>query len=72
MAEHQNNLCAICQQPETATLNGKIKRLAVDHDHTTNQTRELLCNNCNSMLGYYNDNPELLEKAANYLKKHAV
>jgi hypothetical protein len=72
MRQAQNDLCAICGRPETVVRCGKTQNLAVDHDHTTNQVRDLLCNNCNNMLGYFNDDPELLEKAANYLEKHAV
>lgn len=47
------------------------KRLAVDHDHETGKIRDLLCNNCNGGLGKFQDNPELLIKAADYLRKHS-
>jgi hypothetical protein len=47
------------------------KRLAVDHDHKTGKIRDLLCNNCNAGLGKFQDNPELLIKAADYLRKHS-
>lgn len=46
------------------------KRLAVDHNHTTGKIRDLLCNNCNGGLGKFQDSPELLIKAADYLREH--
>lgn len=61
----QNGVCAIC-----GGLCKSGKRLAVDHNHTTGKIRDLLCGNCNGGLGKFLDNPELLEKAADYLRKH--
>lgn len=61
----QNNCCAICSKPE----NGK--RLAVDHCHTTNRLRGLLCSNCNTLLGLAHDDIKTLERAIEYLKKPA-
>ena len=29
----QNGKCAICKQPPTETVNGKVKNLNIDHDH---------------------------------------
>lgn len=51
----QNNLCAICKQPETSVdgRTDRVKNLAVDHCHQTNKVRGLLCNSCNSLLGQY-------------------
>jgi DNA-binding CsgD family transcriptional regulator len=71
MRQTQNDLCAICTQPETATnRNGETRKLAIDHDHNTGQIRELLCTRCNSTLGWFNDNPERMEAAAAYLQEH--
>jgi hypothetical protein len=64
-AEAQDNKCAICNKE---CITGK--RLAVDHDHETGEVRDLLCNNCNQGLGKFQDSPQLLEKAAEYLRKH--
>ena len=68
MLKSQNGKCAICCQPETMKLNGKIKRLSVDHCHRTGKVRGLLCNNCNTAIGKFNDDPELLRNAALYLE----
>jgi len=35
----QQSLCAVCGHPETAMRNGKVRRLAVDHDHETGKAR---------------------------------
>ena len=49
---------------------GKPARLAVDHCHVKGSVRKLLCKSCNNGLGLFKDNPELLEKAADYLRNH--
>lgn len=61
----QNGACAICLQPETA----KGKCLAVDHSAITKQVRGLLCHKCNSGLGQFNHEPELLMAGAKYLER---
>lgn len=65
----QDGKCAICLQPETATRKGKRMVLAVDHDHTTGQVRQLLCYACNRGIGLLKDSPNLLRAAADYLEK---
>lgn len=69
----QGGVCAICGEPETFFGNGgKIKRLAVDHCHSTGIVRGLLCTKCNTALGKFNDNVSTLEKAIAYLKKEGI
>jgi hypothetical protein len=68
----QNGKCAICKGDETATRGGKTKALAVDHCHTTNKIRGLLCSECNQMLGKAKDNRATLLAAIEYLDKHTV
>ncbi len=62
MFEEQDGNCAICGLPEL------MRRLSVDHDHTTGEVRGLLCSKCNFMLGNANDDLVILEKAVSYLK----
>jgi hypothetical protein len=69
MLARQNGVCAICRRPETVMLHGKIKRLAVDHCHTTNVVRGLLCACCNLAIGYAGDDALRLRAAANYLER---
>lgn len=64
----QNSVCAICKKPERATRNGKIKKIAIDHCHTTKKIRGLLCQFCNALIGYSEDSIEILESAIQYLK----
>jgi Autographiviridae endonuclease VII len=63
----QNGVCAICGKPETARNQFKVRRLSIDHDHTTNKFRGLLCNDCNIGLGRFHDSPQLLSSALRYV-----
>lgn len=68
MFRAQNGKCAICGVSHLE-LN---RALAVDHNHITKKVRELLCVNCNSILGHCKDNVVILGKAIEYLEKHEV
>lgn len=48
---------------------GKTARMAIDHDHDTGKVRGLLCSNCNTGLGLFEDNIEQLKTAIDYLLK---
>jgi hypothetical protein len=65
MLDQQNGCCKICNV-HYLTLN---RILAVDHCHTTGRVRSLLCNNCNTGLGLFKDNIELMKKAIDYLQE---
>lgn len=69
MHEKQNGVCAICEQPETSVDKNskKVRKLAVDHCHTTGKIRGLLCGSCNKAIGAFKDSTKLLNKAINYL-----
>ncbi len=69
---NQNGLCAICKQPETAIRNNKLKNLAVDHCHKKNQIRGLLCGKCNPLIGYANDDINILYNAIEYLQQYKI
>jgi hypothetical protein len=68
----QNDVCAICNGPETAKRNGVIRRLSVDHNHSTGAVRGLLCQKCNSGIGYFRESAELLKAAITYLQTHTT
>ncbi len=72
MFARQKGLCAICGEPETLRNNrsGKLRDLAVDHDHETGKVRALLCYNCNLMIGFAKESTDRLEKGASYLTKY--
>lgn len=64
MLKNQNGMCAICS---TTKNSERFQHLVVDHDHKTGQVRGLLCTPCNSGLGMFKDNLELVNRAAAYL-----
>lgn len=64
MLEEQNGKCKICSTPQEEAA---LKRLHVDHDHSTGEIRGLLCSRCNGALGWYEKHKEGIE---NYLIKN--
>lgn len=71
-----DNLCQICGKPETCVAHsrksGRVRPLAVDHCHKTGKIRGLLCSKCNSGIGLFDDDPQLMLKAMTYLEKHGT
>ena len=71
-----NHRCLICEKPESELkdIHGKNGRQqskwALDHCHESGAFRGFLCRNCNNGLGRFEDDPELLIKAAAYLQHH--
>jgi hypothetical protein len=65
MKEDQDYKCGICGIHEENTT----KKLAVDHDHKTNQVRGFLCSNCNRGIGLLKDDVEVMKKAIDYLER---
>jgi hypothetical protein len=70
MLQEQGNVCAICGKPEQVVARGRVKALAVDHDHTTGEIRGLLCQACNKALGLLQDDVSLFEKSIQYLERN--
>lgn len=64
MLDKQSGSCAICLITECKSG----VAFAVDHCHTTGAIRGLLCRDCNTSLGKFNDNIETLERAILYLR----
>lgn len=73
MVMEQNNSCALCGKHQTVS---KVRRkaavrkqreLVVDHNHTTNKVRALLCNRCNTGL-WAIENIDWRNKAEEYLR----
>lgn len=72
MLAAQDGKCAICDEEETDTYQGKPKMLAVDHCHSSGRVRALLCSNCNNVLGRARDRIDILEAAIRYLKEYGT
>lgn len=66
MLASQGGGCAICL---ARVANSRGHRLFVDHDHTTGQVRGLLCSRCNSSIGYFDEQPIRLRRAAAYIER---
>jgi hypothetical protein len=60
MLTAQNKVCKICKR-------SCFRRLCIDHCHLFNKVRALLCSRCNTGLGQFNDDPDLLRAAADFL-----
>jgi hypothetical protein len=63
----QGSKCACCG---TDRPGGKHNQWCVDHNHTTNAVRQLLCKDCNIVLGIVEDSPEHLQRLIDYIIKH--
>lgn len=57
----QDGDCGIC---------GDRVATHTDHSHRTGETRMILCNQCNQLLGFGKDNPALLRAAADYVESY--
>lgn len=60
--EAQGGACQLCRR-----ATGKVKRLAVDHDHETGYVRGLLCGPCNKLLGHMRDDAAMAYRVYDYL-----
>jgi hypothetical protein len=59
--------CEICLEP--ITLGRGKGKIAPDHDHVSGAFRGLLCQRCNSMLGFAQDSQWVLSQAIAYLRR---
>jgi hypothetical protein len=61
-ARYNNNegCCEIC--------NDWCEILVVDHNHTTNEVRGLLCHTCNSGIGMFKESLEVINRAKKYME----
>lgn len=63
----QEGRCGLCQLP--VAFNGReAHSVVIDHCHLTNRIRGLLCQYCNTRIGAFGDDPNLLRRAAEYLE----
>jgi hypothetical protein len=64
MFELQEGKCLICGKHQSEL----DRPLCVDHNHETEKVRGLICNFCNLILGFANDDIIILENAIKYIK----
>lgn len=66
----QSNSCGICRNPipDILKLSASERRLIhVDHNHTTQKVRGILCNKCNLAIGLLKDDPIIILAAYKYI-----
>jgi hypothetical protein len=63
------SMCTVCHKPENAVIKGRKIRLALDHCHVSGKLRGFLCMQCNTGLGNFCDDPEILRRAIAYLER---
>jgi hypothetical protein len=70
--ERQQWKCLICgttpEPDRRRRLTDETPYLEVDHCHTAQLLRDLLCGHCNKGLGLFKDDPALLEIAIAYVR----
>jgi hypothetical protein len=73
MAAEQNGGCYLCGNEQGIRNRGREKSgasgLTMDHDHATGKPRRLLCSECNMTIGTAKDDPDLLERMAEYVRR---
>lgn len=57
----QNGKCQICN---------KTAKLLLDHNHKTYAIRDFLCTKCNTGIGYFFEDENILRSAIEYIAKH--
>jgi len=63
----QGGCCAICHEPFVS-----VSAPHVDHCHTANRVRGLLCGQCNLGIGQFRDNPIIMQSAITYLAQNEL
>lgn len=66
MRDLQKGKCYICGRPE----NEQKRALSIDHCHTTQKVRKLLCDRCNHLIGNAKDDVRVLQAAISYIEEH--
>lgn len=60
-------ICPICKK---ASIPRVTAHLVIDHDHNTGDARAWICDSCNTGLGRFKDDIELLKGVIKYLEKY--
>lgn len=65
LISEQHGKCAICKTELSDNIH-----ICVDHDHVTGLIRGILCRKCNTGIGQFSDDIEIIENALEYLRTH--
>jgi Recombination endonuclease VII len=68
--EHADILSDPANRRGKCPICGEVDYLVMDHHHATNKTREMICADCNSSIGYARESIDTLYSMIAYLKKH--
>ena len=63
MLAEQNGVCLVCKRHPL-----QVGKLHVDHDHSTDTLRGLLCGSCNRALGLLGEDPQRIRSLAEYVE----
>jgi len=66
----QNYCCEICKIPFDLTRQNKATTPHVDHNHTTDANRGLLCKLCNALVGNCKEQVSILQSAETYIRRY--
>ena len=58
--------CPVCKK---RTIAGVTSKVVLEHDHRTGKARGWICDSCNTGIGRFKDDIELLKSAMKFLKK---
>ena len=71
LVEQSDSKCNICFRQLDVTKSTEYnKRICLDHCHTTNKARGILCNSCNTALGLVKEDISNLENMIRYIERH--
>ncbi len=59
--------CPVCKKK---TIPGLTSKVVLDHDHKTGVPRAWICDSCNTGLGRFKDDIEVMEETIEYLKSN--
>jgi hypothetical protein len=67
----ENHSCPICEKSAEQLYSpgmGNKTPFRLDHDHVTGAFRGFICDSCNTGMGKFRDNPDLMQGAIDYLR----
>ena len=64
LLESQGGCCHVCKSHDPGNKYG----WHIDHDHSTNKIRSILCHSCNTALGHAKECPDRLRALADYIE----